>query len=229
MIDSRQNAPLMSLSGIKPAPGMDSGIVFSRSGDALLISCGQGVMRATRAVGCLLEPEPHDRVLLAVLADGSAWVLSVLERSEKSATDQAVIAENIATVRLPANSVLAADSLSLASRDLRCTAENLTLTGSDVRVEGTRVRVEAGLLALGGAVLLRTFETMHTVAKRSSERILHVNHWYAALRERVRGLVDRKAGRMRLESETGLRVRAGQADIKAKTVLDLDAEHIRLG
>lgn len=203
---------------------MDSGVVFSQSGDALLVSCGQGLVRATRAAGCLLEPELQDRVLVAILADGSAWVLSVLERrtTERGAACPA-------TIRLPEQSVLAADALSLASRTLRCDAENVTLKAADVAVEGTRVRVEASLLVLGGKLLVQTFGAMHTVARRVFERILHKNQWYAALRESVCGLVERKAGRVRLECKTGLRLRTGQADIKAKTVLDLDAEHIRLG
>lgn len=224
MSSCTDNAPIVSRFVSIPASGLDSGTVFSRSGDAMLVSSGQGMVRATRAAGCLLEPEPHDRVLLVVLSDGSAWVLSVLQRGEEQGEEGAG-----ATVHLPDNSVLAAKSLRVAVHDFQCTAESLTLRGKDVAVEGAQVRVEAPLLILGGKLLLRTFETIHTVARRSSEHILHVNNWYAAIRERVHGLVDRKAGRARLETEAGLRVRAGKADIKAKTVLDLDAEHIRLG
>lgn len=216
----------LSVSRFEPtcAPGLDSGVVFNRNGDALLLSCQQGLVRATRAAGCLLEPEPNDLVLVSVLPDGSAWVLSVLERRPPDCG-----IEYPATIRLPEQTVLAADALSLASRTLRCDAEKMTLKAADVAVEGTRVRVEASLLSLGGRLLMQTFGAMHTVAKRVSERVTHKNQWYAALRENVRGLVDRKAGRVRLESETGVRLRAGQVDIKARTVLDLDAEHIRLG
>lgn len=223
MTDSSQNAAFFPRTSPGAASGMDSGTVVSRSNDAFLVASGQGVIRATRAAGCLLEPDVQDRVLLAVLADGSAWVLSVLERNTGQEPHTA------ATIRLPDHSVLAADTLNLAARDLRCDAENLTLKADEVGIEGTRVQVKGSLLCLGGKLLSQTFEAMHTVAKHSSEHILHVKKRYTELRERVYGLADRKAGRMRLESEESLRIRAAQADIKAETVLDLDAEHIRLG
>ena len=60
--------------------GLVSGTVQACEGDALLVRGKTGLIRAERAEGCLLAPGPGDRVLVALLDSGEAWVLSVLRR-----------------------------------------------------------------------------------------------------------------------------------------------------
>lgn len=199
--------------------GISGGIVAGQSGSALLVSSSGQLLRATRAEGCLLEPAPGDKVLVASLPDGEIWVLSVLQRASAET----------ATVALPRNTVITADTLHLAARETRCVAENLTLQGDRMTLEGRHMTLTATVLNLGGSLLVHTFEAMHTVVKKCTEQILQKQQWYGTLRQRVRELAQYRAGRVRFESDTALRVRAENADVKAQKLLDMDAEHIRLG
>ncbi len=47
---------------------------------ALGISLDGGTIEAKRAMSCMLDPAVGDRVLVALIGDGSAYVLAVLER-----------------------------------------------------------------------------------------------------------------------------------------------------
>src|SRR4051812_2990278 len=62
-----------------------SGYVVRVEGRAFAIRYEGGECRAAQAVSCLIDPVLGDRVLFVALADGSAFVLAVLEREEEGA------------------------------------------------------------------------------------------------------------------------------------------------
>lgn len=183
-----------------------SGTVRSRNGDALLVAGPFGLVRALRADGCLLRPELRDTVLLALLDNGEAWVLSVLRRADARAEGELALPE---TTRLQA-------------RDMHLEAGNL-------RLSGQTVDIRAGLLSLGGHLLLQGFAVVRTICRHLGEQALRRCGRYAALDEDVRDLAHRAAGRVRDEVRTSYRLRAEHADIRATEQVDIDGRHIKVG
>lgn len=183
-----------------------SGTVQSREADMLLVAGPFGLVRAVRAEGCLLQPEIRDTVLLALLDNGDAWVISVLRRADPQQTGE---------IRLP-------DNARLHSQQLHLEASNLHLAGRSIRMQ-------AGLLSLGGRVLLQGFSIVQTVCRHLGERVLRRAGQYSALEEHVQDLAHRTAGRVRSETRTSYRLRAERADIRAAEQVDIDGRHIKIG
>ena len=191
-----------------------SGAVLVSDGESVLLNSRAGVVRALRAASCLLAPTPGDTVLWTRADEGEAWVLAVLRRAES---------EDPARLRLPEDSEIAAGRLRLrAERELDMRAERVAL-------EGERVSVRGRLLALGGQALLQGFTVIQTAARWCVERVGKRRGRYGELSQRAAGLAELRAGRLRVKAETGCRLRAEYADIRAEKQLDLDAEHIKVG
>ena len=191
-----------------------TGLVRVCDGDALLLSGREGVVRALRAASCLLAPAPGDTVLWVRTEEGEAWVLAVLRRAET---------EEAAQLRLPEESEIAVGRLGLrAERELALAAERLAL-------DGERVNIRGRLLAMGGQALVQGFTVIQTAARWCVERVGKRRGRYGELSQRAAGLAELRAGRLRVKAETGCRLRAEYADIRAEKQLDLDAEHIKVG
>lgn len=207
---------------VQPVQGMEnrivSGVVQVTDGEALLVRGDFGLVRCQRATGCLLTPVPQDRVLLAFVEE-TAWVLAVLERKAKGA----------AVLHLPEQAELWTDSLAIRARTTHLDAEELTLSSRTLRLAAEDMSLHSSLLALSGKVLVQGFGAVQNFACWLGERVFRRKARYGELRENVDGLVERQAGRVRLNSRASYRLRAENADIRAKTVLDLDAEHIKMG
>lgn len=195
-----------------------SGTVQTCRGNDLLIAGESGLLRAVRAESCLLAPQRGDRVLVALLDSGEAWVLSVLQRHGKEAE-----------LHLPKRTTLRAEELNIQAGRAGLDASSLTLRGDDVKLEGKRMEIRSRLLVFGGQVLLQGFAVMQTVAHKLAENIVRRSSRYGSLKENVDDLAERRAGRVRMDSRTTLRVRSENADIRAKGQMDLDAEHIKVG
>lgn len=183
---------------------LDKGTVIGVHGRALLVRMAHGVVRAERAVGCLLTPQCGDVTLVATLPDGEAWVTCVLSREDCPAE-----------IELPEKTSLRGEELSIESK-------KASISASSISMEGT-------ILSLGGALLLQGFAAVQTAARRVGECIARKEGRYGELSERTDGLDERTAGRMRVKSETSYRLRAENADVRAEAMLDLDAERIKVG
>ena len=188
--------------------GLATGTVHSRQGDALLVAGPFGLVRALRADGCLLAPNVRDTVLLALLDNGEAWVISVLRQAAGAAQTESELC-------LPEKT--------------RLHGRRLTLEAEELRLNGRSVDIRAGLLSLGGRVLLQGFAVVQTICRHLRERALRRSGRYAALEEDVRDLAHRKAGRVRSEVRTSYRLRAEHADIRAAEQVDIDGRHIKVG
>ena len=191
---------------------LEAAYVQSTDGQNALVVGHFGIMQAKRACGCLLAPAVNDQVLLALLNDGSAWILQILTRDSKAN----------ATIIVP-------DKTTLAAQDLLIKSKKTSLTGENVEISGETVGLTARLLHFTGSMFLQSFQVIETLAKNLREtlvsRICHTN----SLDETVKGLASRKAHRTRVAVETSYRLRAENADLRAKTTVDIDAEHIKLG
>ena len=65
--------------GRMPEPPDHTAMVVARNGRDVRIERGGHISTARVAFGCIVQPEPGDRVLTAI-ADGTIWVTAVLER-----------------------------------------------------------------------------------------------------------------------------------------------------
>jgi hypothetical protein len=163
------------------------------------------LVRATRAAGCLLAPAAGDRVLLA-LTPNNAWVLAVLEREESGA----------ATLELPPQTTLSA-------------RETLVLTAGDLRAEAASLTLSAPFMRFSGKLLLQSFEIVRTLAARLVELAFRRHARYGRVKEETAETREVSAGRMRVDCAHSARFSAENLDVKARELLDMDAEHIRLG
>lgn len=101
-------------------------------------------MRAARAVSCLVEPQPGDRVLANIDATGAAWVLHILARDAGGVACVSVPRADGLALRQHRVSLHAVDALELgcageaslsAGRTLSFNARNLFATVSGTLVE----------------------------------------------------------------------------------------------
>ncbi len=196
------------------------GTVQATDGDHVLIAGSGGLIRAERAESCLLAPRAHDTVLAALLDDGSAWVLAVLRTNGERQPNE---------IRLPQETVIRAETLTLSSTAATFAAQDLSLKGKHVDLSGETVGIASRLLVLGGQVFIQGFAAVRTFARSLAERAHRCTGHYGSLAEDVAGLSKRTAGRSQLHVETSLRVRAENADIRAREQVDIDASHIKVG
>jgi hypothetical protein len=181
------------------------GVARMVSGACCMVATPAGLLRATRAAGCLLAPMAGDRVLLALTPD-NAWVLAVLERGEGGA----------ATLELPPQTTVnARAALILATGDLRAEAASLTLS--------------APFMRFSGKLLLQSFETVRTLAGRLEELAFRRHARYGKTREETAETREISAGRMRVDCAHSARLSAENLNVRARELLDMDAGHIKLG
>lgn len=188
-----------------------AGTILHSEGNRLLVQCPSGTVRACRAASCLLQPETHDSVLLAVPDNGAAWVLAVLVRhGERAMLD------------LPAHSTLRADSMTLDGKRISCAAESLAMEAGHLSIKG-------GVLSFSGRLLLHQFQHICTAARNVWEYCRRRESTCDERREQTRGLAQSSAGRMRITAETSWRVRTECADVQAREHMLLNAGHIKIG
>ncbi len=110
-----------------------TGRVMQEDKDGFRVLAGDGIRQAVPAAGCLLLPARNDTVLLALLENGQAVIISVLFRQETAA----------ATLRLPQEShVECAGALNLRARN------SLALQAPhELRLEARDLHVTAGKTA----------------------------------------------------------------------------------
>ncbi len=198
---------------------MVRGTVQGGGEDSLLVLGRAGLIRATRAESCLLTPEKGDTVLMALLDDGSAWVLAVLQRKGKGAC----------TIAFPEKSTLSAPSLTVSSTETRISASSFSLQGEDILIEGKSLGLSARVVQFCGAVLIQGFSVVRTLCRSLSEQIFRRTGHYGSLEEKVEELSRHEAGRVRLSSDTSFRMRAENADLRAEKQMDIDATQIKVG
>lgn len=185
--------------------------VFSVLEDMFFVTSPAGLCKARRAASCLLLPAPGDTVLISLSA-ASCHILAVLVQKE-----------NEGCLQLPKTCTVQAEDLSLeAGRELR-------LTGAGLSAEARHVTVRATLCRLLGLRLEQRFETVHTKAGHLCAMAGRALSFFGRSLQKVDGLCETEAGRMRLTSKESLRVRSDSLDMRSKNSVVLDGEHITIG
>jgi hypothetical protein len=179
-----------------------SAVVVSRDGKAARIVVDGCVHDARIAFGCLIQPEPEDRVLVGSV-DGTIWIISVLDR--QSAAPPRLCTDGDLTIA----SVRGDISLS-AGRAVDIGASN-------------RIRVAAPEIDLHAGIARFVLDELVQVGRRIN--------WYVAKLRSMGETVETFADHVLTRAKRGSRfieesdqVRAGDIDHRAEGTLQLQAE-----
>ena len=182
----------------------------------------QGAIQPARiAFGCLVRPEPGDRVLVGP-ADGALWVLSVLERP--SGAPPRLWAEGDLAIAARGDiSLTAGQSVAIAAgATLQATAAEIDLHAGIARFVldeliqvGRKASWYVGKLRSLGDVVETFAEHVLTRAQRASRFIAETDQMRA-------GDIDHRA-------EGTLQLQADLAFVTADTLVRVDAEQIHMG
>jgi hypothetical protein len=204
------------------APNSVSATLIKRDGRNAQIECEGHVVAARIAFGCLVQPEPGDRVLTSV-AEGAIWIVAVLERSSdvparlSAEGDFAIVSVrgNVSLtgaqgVRLDAGDTvqIAAPEIDLHTGVARFVLDELVQIGRQASLYVTKIRSV-------GEIFETFAEHVLTRAKRGTRFVEESDQMRA-------GSIDhRAAGTLQLNAET--------AFITAGTVVRVDADQIHMG
>ncbi len=189
--------------------------------DGCRLAPGAPTERACIAAGCLLQPQPGDRVLLLCCDGAPAFVTCVLER-----------AGPCGCLRLPGGSELRSDDGGLrlhaaqlhllADAALSARAPDLALQAARCRLAGGSLELRVGRLqALLGTLRLRGRECLARLGRSFSECGDSVR--------RIRGIDETHAAQQRVHVEHRLHIQCHDTSILAENHVRVDARHIDLG
>jgi hypothetical protein len=203
-------------------PADASAVLIARNGrDAQIVRDGR-ISDARVAFGCIVQPEPGDRVQTA-MADGTIWVTSVLERS--SDVPMRLWAEgDVAIVSMRGDvSLMAARTLNLdAGERARLAAAEIDLHAGVARFVldelvqvGRRASLMVGKIRYVGEMIETIAEHVLTRARRSSRFVEDSDQLRA-------GDIDHRA-------DSTLQMRAETMFMTADKVVRVDADQIHMG
>jgi hypothetical protein len=199
-----------------------SGVIIARSGRDVHIERDGRIGEARVAFGCVVEPEPGDRVLTSIV-DGTIWVIAVLERVSQAPMRLCADGDvSIVSIRGDV-SLMAAQSLNLDA--------------------GGRARLAAAEIDLHAGVARFVLDELLQVGRRASvlvAKIRHVGEIIETFAEHALTRVQRstrfveesdqiRAGDIDHRAETTLQMRAGTVLMTADVVARLDADQIHMG
>jgi hypothetical protein len=180
------------------------GEVVAAEGARFDVRADHGVLRARRAVSCLVEPEVGDVVLLSSTAGGGSYILAILEREEGAAT--ALRLDGDLSIALPRGrfTVAAQEGVDLVS------AESLSITAGSVHVS-----------AVDGEIALERLTVLSTHVRAELERV-----------KLLAGSLDAAVERLSLHAKRSYRtveeldqVRAEQIDYTAEKIMNLHGKN----
>lgn len=191
------------------------GLVTRRLDDTFEVEARQGVFRATKAAGCLLEPEAGDKVLLTVDPLGASYILNILERPRDKPLE--ISAPGGLTVRTPAGAfkIEAEESISLGAPTLEIDAWQGQARIRDFEWTGRSLTASLSKADLVVKMLETSAEVIIQKARQSFRFIEELEQ---ACLGRLRCLVD-----------GSLFLKGKRASLKAEETVKIDGESIHLG
>jgi hypothetical protein len=191
------------------------GEVKFRSDDHYVVLLANGISKAQRAAGCLLEPEAGDVVLTVASETGPVFILSVLTRTRSQS--EAMISAPGAAI------MLGGDYVRIMPR------KELSISTPKLSLESGTGQVNMDVCMISGGLLENRFEKITTIARAVEtvcERIVErVDRSY----RRIRDFEETSVGRVRMVVEGLFQLAAKNAHMKAEKRLKMDAEKIHLG
>lgn len=200
----------MLVGGVRPEP-------------SFLLEGPSGELRAKRAVGCLLAPIEGDRVLVARMADGRAYILSVLEREDP--TPLALETDRSLTLKSSAGrvEVLARDGVELVtSADIALTSKRLEVCAPEAAFGLGKLTVTADETLADVSTLKLVAETVESVIGTLSQRLKRA-------RRVVEEIDQLRAKYVDVIAQKALRMHSESAVVTADQLVKVDGEQIHIG
>jgi hypothetical protein len=182
-----------------------------------------GLYRVRRAVGCVVQPEVNDLVLVSLSSLGGGYILAVLEREQGAK----------ATLSFDADVDIKTDegSLSIASKqgiDL-ASPEEINLVSSSLGISSSKGEINIGRLTFLGGFFEGSLETVKLLA-RTFDSI--TDRFFRRTKRSYRFVEDTdqvKAGSLNYIADKSLMLRGTFSQMTAKEDVHIDAERINIG
>ncbi len=196
--------------------------MVTRDGRDAHIECGGAIVAARIAFGCIVQPEPGDRVLLG-RADGTLWITSVLERPSDAPMRLWAEGDVALVSRTGDVSLLAARTVALdAGERARITAAEIDLHAGVARFVLDEL-VQVGRRAHYYVAKIRTVGDMvETFAEHVISRVRNSSRFVEESDQVRAGDLDHRA-------EGTVHLRAKTMFMTADTVVRVDADQIHMG
>jgi hypothetical protein len=194
-----------------------------RASGALGISLDGGTIEAKRAMSCLLDPAVGDRVLVALIGDGSAYVLAVLER-EGDAPGTVSLDRDL-TMALPEGrlSVVTGQGVSMAS------GGSVSVVAPSVDVKAVDGRLGVERLAVAGRHLLAEFANVKVAAQAIDSIADRVRQSVKRAYKIVSDFDQIKAKRVDWTAEKTMHLHGENTVMTAEELVKVDGGHIHMG
>jgi hypothetical protein len=199
-----------------------SAVLVARDGRDARITRDGAVRTARIAFGCLVQPEPGDRVLTG-MADGTVWIIAVLDR-QSDAPARLWAEGDLGIVSVHGDiSLSAARAVDIGSgATIRVAAPEIDLHAGIARFVLDEL-LQVGRLASWYVSKLRSMgETVETFADHVLMRAKRGSRFIEESDQMRAGDIDHRA-------EGTLQLHAGVAFITADTVVRVDADQIHMG
>lgn len=200
-----------------------AGIVEAVEGSAFTVFADGSKRSARRAASCLLEPALGDRVLLALIGDGSAYVLAILER--KGTETATLSVDGDCNLHLPNGKlqVTTAEGVGFVS------AGEISMVSPSLAIKAAEAAIGVGRLVMAGKELMADIAQVKTkmgaldiVAERIRQKAERVYRF-------VEELDQLKAKRVDYTAEKSMHLHGDNALMTADLLVKIDGEHIHMG
>ncbi len=203
-------------------PIIDTARIIRQDADQfLLLTAGSLALRATKAAGCLLEPEENDTVLIVRNSPEGSYILTILSRSGADSR-----------IKLPGNATVCAEG-----ETLRLSGDSVVMSGKktasvdapEIFMQGGKGDISFVNLSLTASVaeakagrLSLVASAIDTVCERLTQRLKDCFR-------RVARMDSTTAGHLRINTENRFDLKAGAASITAECEVKIDGDKIHLG
>lgn len=198
-------------------PILEYGVISAACEKGFTVSTDRGIIDANIAVSCLVSPGAGDVVLLSLDEAGCCYILSILERPEKTQkhTELSFEGDLSVNVRGGAMSLTSEEAISLASRDFALDAHN-----GNVNME--KLSFFGGFVENHIARLKIVAETVDSIVRRAVQRFTS-SYRYIEEHEEIQSASTRMIvdGTLTMHTKNTMHIAEGHVKI--------DAEQIHLG
>ncbi len=151
---------------------LSTGSVLALKGKTILVQSESGVVTADRAAGCLLDPKAGDKVLVSILGENEAYVLSVLKRADGSGKTITFDGDTTFCVANGELNVLASEKVNIGSAgEVSVSATTFGLTAMEGKVVADNMSF-VGSLFSGNVKVVKLFaKTFDSIIERLSQRL----------------------------------------------------------
>lgn len=195
--------------------------VLEKTGEVFRVDAAGSLFSVQRALSCVVEPQPGDRVLICYSGFEPGYILAVLERQE-----------NAVRMQFPGD----VEIVSETGRVGISSAQGIDLTGAEVALVASQLDVTAtqgnlhmeqlsfgGSLYQGSVKAIKLFaETLESISDRifaktrTSQRV-------------VDELEQLQAGRINYKAEQSLQLRGSFTQLTAREDVHIDGSRVNIG